>query len=227
MKQLLLPTIDPGECEIAKDSNVSAAGVVVPPQNPDFINELRHDRLCTTIVSSLEDLDIDEPVHRSPPCPNVVNTNTSTQEDDMKLPAWKKKRVFVGICLILVFIGVLVAFVSFAAPSSKEADGGSNIMNSGTIRGTTMNSSDIQSSQVKGKRLGLPPVEDRSDTLPTDDESALVSHDSKDTGTNTTNTSKPDTPWDKELEPDQYDANPSDVEPGYYYTSNSRDGSWT
>ena len=58
--------IDPGECENAKDSNVSAADVVVPPQNPDF-NELRHDRLCTTIVSSLEDLDIDESVHRSSP----------------------------------------------------------------------------------------------------------------------------------------------------------------
>ena len=191
--------IDPGECEIAKDSNVSAADVVVPPQNPDFINELRHDRLCTTIVSSLEDLDIDEPVHRSSSPPNAANTNTSTLEDDMKLPVWKKKRFFLGICLILAFIGVLVAFVSFAAPSSKEADEDSNIMNSGNIRGTTtMNSSDIlQSSQVKGKRLGLPPVEDRSETLPTDNSAQNSS-----IGTNITNVNTD--PWGI-YEQDQYD----------------------
>jgi len=213
--------IDTGECEIAKDSNVSAADVVIPPQNPAF-DELRHDRLCTTIVSSLDDLDIDAPVHRSSP-PKAANTNTLTQEDDVKLPVWKKKRVFVGICLILVFIGTLVAFVAFATPSSKEADE-PNTVNSGNIRGTAINHPQPnQSSQVTSRRSGLPPiVEDKMET-PTDDESALASHDSSNIGTNTTTTKT----WDIEHELDQYDADSSDVEPGDYYSSNSRDGSWT
>ena len=113
--------IDPGECENAKDSNISAADVVVPPQNPDFNNELRHDRLCTTIVSSLEDLDIDATVHRSSPLARVSNTNTSTPDDDnKKLPVWKKKRFVVAISLLLVFIGAMVAFVSDSPhPRSK------------------------------------------------------------------------------------------------------------
>ena len=214
--------IDPGECEIAMDSNVSAADVVVPPQNPAF-DELRHDRLCTTIVSSLEDLNIDAPVHRSsPPSPNAANTNTSTQEGDMKLPVWKRKRCFVGFCLTLVFIGTLVAFVTFAAPSSNEADGDESLndVNSGNIRGTAIKHPQTnQSSQVKSKRSSLP----RSETLPTDGESALVSHDSSDAGTNTTTTNT-DT-WDIDKR-DQYDADPSDVEPGDYYSSNSS-GSWS
>ena len=195
--------IDPGECENAKDSNISAADVVVPPQNPDFINELQHDRLCTTIVSSLEDLDINEPVHRSSPLARVSNTNTSTQEDDMKLPVWKRKRYFVGVCLILVFFGVLITFVAFAAPSSKETDE-SNTVGGGNIRGTTMNSSDIlQSSQVSSRRSG-PVVEDRPETHSSDS--------SSESGTNTT-TTKPDTPRDIEHdELDRYDADPSGLD---------------
>ena len=98
--------IDFGQCEIAKDSNITDADVVVPPQNPDFNdNEVRHDRVCTTIVSSLEDLDIDAPVHRSSPLTRKGDTSSSTQDDDMKLPVWKKKRFVVGIFLIVVFIG--------------------------------------------------------------------------------------------------------------------------
>jgi len=208
--------IDPDECENAKNSNVSAADVVVPPQNPDF-NELRHDRLCTTIVSSLDDLDIDEPVHRSSPLARVSNTNTSTQEEDMKLPVWKKKRFVVGIFLMLAFIGTLVAFVSFASPSSKEADE-SNTVGGGNIRGTTMNSSDTQRSQVTSRRSRLPPiVEDESETRLNSAQNSSIS-------TNIINANTD--PWDID-EQDQNDADPLDVEPGDYYSSNSRDSSWT
>ena len=148
----------------------------------------------------------------------MSNTNTSTQEEDMKLPVWKKTRFVVGIFLMLVFIGSMVALVSFAAPSSKEADEdqSSNVLRSGNIRGTTMNSSDTQRSQVTSRRSGLPPVvEDKTETLPTDDSAQNSS-----IGTNITNANTD--PWDID-EQDQY-ADPSGLDIGDYYSS--RDGSW-